>query len=152
MRPKLTCMHVKPCLCLIQLSTLSSAPDLLRCVKSQPDDSSEAAGHFQSGSSKQAVSSDGKLILLPDKAATCHDYAYSHMGKTPAGLSAPLLCRSENELREQRRLMEAVRGILTSSVQSSLGPEQQAFLQNPSSWEPPAPTTGATSQPCHDVS
>lgn len=49
---------------------------------------------------------------------------------------------AENELREQRRLMEAVRGILTSSVQSGLGSEQQAFLQNQRSWEPPAPSAG----------
>lgn len=52
------------------------------------------------------------------------------------------LCCADNELREQRRLMEAVRGILTSSVQSELGPEQQAFLQDQRSWEPPAPSAG----------
>ena len=52
------------------------------------------------------------------------------------------LCRVENELREQRRLMEAVRGILTTSVQSELGSEQQAFLQDQRSWEPPAPSAG----------
>lgn len=52
------------------------------------------------------------------------------------------LYRAESELREQRRLMEAVRGILTSSVQSELGSEQQAFLQDEGSWEPPAPSAG----------
>ena len=52
------------------------------------------------------------------------------------------LVLAENELREQRRLMEAVRSILTSSVQSELGSEQQAFLQDQRSWEPPVPSAG----------
>lgn len=38
--------------------------------------------------------------------------------------------------------MDAVRGILTTSVQSGLGSEQQAFLQDQSSWQPPAPPAG----------
>ena len=52
------------------------------------------------------------------------------------------LYHAESELREQRRLMEAVRGILTTSVQSELSSEQQAFLQDERSWEPPAPSAG----------
>ena len=55
------------------------------------------------------------------------------------------LLHAESELLEQRHLMEAVRGILTDSVQSSLGSEQQAFLQDEQSWNPPAPSTGNTS-------
>lgn len=49
---------------------------------------------------------------------------------------------AEHELREQRQLLEAVRGILTPAVRSALSPEQQAFLNAEASWQPPAPATG----------
>ncbi|KAL0042866.1 hypothetical protein WJX79_001929 [Trebouxia sp. C0005] len=50
----------------------------------------------------------------------------------------------EHELREQRQLLEAVRGILTPAVRSALSPEQQAFLNAEASWQPPAPATAST--------
>ncbi len=62
----------------------------------------------------------------------------------------PLLCThshmhyffAEHELREQRQLVEAVRGILTPAVRSALSPEQQAFLDAEASWQPPPPAPG----------
>ena len=49
---------------------------------------------------------------------------------------------ADNELQQQTRLLEAVRGILTPSVQAGLGPEQQAFLQYAASWQPPMSSSG----------
>ena len=47
-----------------------------------------------------------------------------------------------HELREQRLLTEAVRGILTPAVRANLSPEQQAFLSTEASWQPPPPAAG----------
>ena len=65
-----------------------------------------------------------------------------HATKQHGILTSAPWCFAENERREQRRVMDAVRGILTSSVQSELGSQQQAFLQDQSSWQPPAPPAG----------
>lgn len=52
------------------------------------------------------------------------------------------LSAAAHELREQRLLTEAVRGILTPAVRANLSPEQQAFLSSEASWQPPPPAAG----------
>ena len=79
-----------------------------------------------------------------------HNCFMAHMKQTHKLMRSVFV--AETELREQRRLMEAVRGILTSSVQSELGSSQQAFLQDQQSWEPPAPPSGTVIKLCNPVS
>ena len=137
----MTCTRVERCKGLIQRFALSSAPALLSYFKSQPG----MAAQMQLHTSIWAVSTRQYLVT---ESSSCSQINISmlHMCEltNTSWVAHNCMPCSESELQEQRRLMGAVRGILTSSVQSSLGPDQQAFLQNPSSWEPPPPSTGTT--------